>query len=59
MQGNIPAWSKGSSVSCGSDEYQEVCWKAVSLQQSREECIGVDQTRKDGRMAGAETQWPE
>ena len=34
----------------------EVCWKAMTLQLSREECIGVDQTKKDGKMAGAETQ---
>ena len=30
--------------------------KAMSLQLSREECTGVDQTKKDGKMAGAETQ---
>lgn len=56
MQGNGPARSKDSSASSGWGR-QDFCWKAVWLQLNREECIGVDPTRKGGRVTGAETQW--
>lgn len=44
------------SAAGGPGAHQEVCWKAVSLQLSREECRGLDETKKGGTMAGAETQ---
>lgn len=44
------------SAAGGPGAQQEVCWKAVSLQLSREECRGLDETKKGGTMAGAETQ---
>ena len=38
---------------------QEVCREAASLQLRKEECLGVDQTRKGGKTTGPETQWLE